>query len=364
MRPQTEVDENLFSVLATGDTTLNIGFHSLNNTTLDAEQGRDTETARLGLGSRKDSGFFDGLAAETTGVEVSLDLDKTALVTERFHNKPKNIRLSQPTTGDLPAHTISAATSPQLNGRSKPPRRRSSTVQRSTTTCQTSRAKRSYSYSQGDASLSTSVRPKILLRGNSSAYSRADYINPFLIPQRGGQVLEYSEGTLSDFESPFLERDENIIESNYSASTKIPTPSLPELDTDSSSLCTDRAEATPNHIPATVIDWTSPSTRRREYEEIDKSCRGVRGLWRRFAPRWVRSNSRLKFYDSDDGSDAGSVRRYRLNLPEPEHDDEKNSPEDFEDGDVFPRPAIARCKSSWSYFRDKSRTRSFRRDIG
>lgn len=33
----------------------------------------------------------------------------------------------------------------------------------------------------------------------------------------------------------------------------------------------------------TVIDWTSPSTRRREYAKIDRASRGVRGLWRRVA---------------------------------------------------------------------------------
>ncbi|KAI9878359.1 MAG: hypothetical protein M1830_001140 [Pleopsidium flavum] len=75
------------------------------------------------------------------------------------------------------------------------------------------------------------------------------------------------------------------------------------------------------HMPATIIDWTSPSTRRREYQKIDRSCRGFRGWWRRIAPRWCSSTSRSRFYDENDGSDAGSVRRYRIGLPDDEYED-------------------------------------------
>ena len=67
--------------------------------------------------------------------------------------------------------------------------------------------------------------------------------------------------------------------------------------------------------PQTVIDWTSPATRRREYEEIDKSCRGIRGLWRKISPRWCQRNRRLEFYDEQNDSDGGSVRRYRIDIP-------------------------------------------------
>lgn len=78
---------------------------------------------------------------------------------------------------------------------------------------------------------------------------------------------------------------------------------------------------TPLPLPATVIDWTSPSTRRREYERIDRSSRGVRGLWRRFAPTWCQSRERRTlFYDEGKGPkkelDEGSVRRFRMDLPD------------------------------------------------
>lgn len=85
------------------------------------------------------------------------------------------------------------------------------------------------------------------------------------------------------------------------------------------------------HIPATeppckqqptttVIDWTSPSTRRREYAKIDRSSRGVRGLWRKVAPRWCQfGNDRMPFFDPGKNPKAnyeGSVRRFRMDLPD------------------------------------------------
>lgn len=69
-----------------------------------------------------------------------------------------------------------------------------------------------------------------------------------------------------------------------------------------------------NHVPAIPIDWTLPSTRRKQYDEIDKSCRGFRGLVRRLTPSLFRSHGkRVGFYDAEKSSDAGTVRRYRLN---------------------------------------------------
>lgn len=77
---------------------------------------------------------------------------------------------------------------------------------------------------------------------------------------------------------------------------------------------------------ATVIDWTSQSTRRREYEKIDRASRGVRGLWRRVAPQWCQSkNDRMPFFDPGKSGKAcreGSVRRFRMDLP----DEQESSP--------------------------------------
>jgi hypothetical protein len=81
-------------------------------------------------------------------------------------------------------------------------------------------------------------------------------------------------------------------------------------------------------IPTTVIDWTTPSTRRREYEKIDRSSRGVRGMWRRFAPSWCQSGERrtLFFEEGKGGKEMyeGSVRRFRMDVPDNEsHENEK-----------------------------------------
>ncbi|KAJ5151107.1 uncharacterized protein N7482_010359 [Penicillium canariense] len=71
------------------------------------------------------------------------------------------------------------------------------------------------------------------------------------------------------------------------------------------------------HVPATVMEWTSPSTRRLEYEKIDRASRGVRGLWRRVAPRWCQKrDSRTPFFEEGKTGREGSVRRFRMDLPD------------------------------------------------
>ncbi|KAB8258078.1 hypothetical protein BDV32DRAFT_126348 [Aspergillus pseudonomiae] len=69
----------------------------------------------------------------------------------------------------------------------------------------------------------------------------------------------------------------------------------------------------------TVIDWTSPSTRRREYKKIDRASSGVRGFWRRVAPKWCQfGHDRTPFFEEKDGKGnyEGSVRRFRMDLPD------------------------------------------------
>jgi hypothetical protein len=73
--------------------------------------------------------------------------------------------------------------------------------------------------------------------------------------------------------------------------------------------------------PSTAMHWTSPCTRRREYERIDRANSGVRGFLNKVMPRCV-SGPQEKFYEKDQ-SDAGSVRRYRL-------DDDDNVPDEKE----------------------------------
>lgn len=71
--------------------------------------------------------------------------------------------------------------------------------------------------------------------------------------------------------------------------------------------------------PATVQYWTSDSTRRLEYAAIDAASNGVRGFFLKLVPDCIvpKENRRTRFCnEGDEGSDAGSVRRYRLHLPE------------------------------------------------
>lgn len=76
------------------------------------------------------------------------------------------------------------------------------------------------------------------------------------------------------------------------------------------------------------MEWTSPDTRRREYEKIDRASSGVRGLWRRVAPRCFQSrDSRTPFFEEGKTEREGSVRRFRMDIPEdeePESDSQGN----------------------------------------
>lgn len=105
----------------------------------------------------------------------------------------------------------------------------------------------------------------------------------------------------------------------------------------------DSDEITVYHeLPDTIIHWTSPSTRRREYAEIDRSHRGVRRFLRKVTPRWCSGSLSQPFYDSKDNSDLGSVRRYRLDLPEPESEDDEKSTKSLHGEPSAPRVSRGR----------------------
>jgi hypothetical protein len=73
-----------------------------------------------------------------------------------------------------------------------------------------------------------------------------------------------------------------------------------------------------NFVPATTMHWTSAETRRKEYSKIDRSNKGVRGLMKKWFPKLTTRASDSKFYDEKEGSTAGSVRRFRIDLPDEE----------------------------------------------
>lgn len=103
------------------------------------------------------------------------------------------------------------------------------------------------------------------------------------------------------------------------------SPSLPTLPSTSTATFPPRPESPSeprplyprsysNYVPATTIDWKLPSTRQKEYETIDRNCRGVRGLWRKLAPGWCIRDKVVNFWDQQNDSDSGSVRRYRVEV--------------------------------------------------
>ncbi|KAK2594306.1 hypothetical protein QQS21_008012 [Conoideocrella luteorostrata] len=91
---------------------------------------------------------------------------------------------------------------------------------------------------------------------------------------------------------------------------QFPTPDLVELTETPS-----RTQPSAHLPPPTTHYWTSDSTRRLEYAAIDAASRGVKGWIRRhlvpdcFTPRHVA-------FDDD----SGSVRRYRIELEDEDHE--------------------------------------------
>ncbi|RKF73252.1 hypothetical protein GcM1_245151 [Golovinomyces cichoracearum] len=88
-------------------------------------------------------------------------------------------------------------------------------------------------------------------------------------------------------------------------------------------------------VPSTIHYWTSDNTRRLEYAAIDAASSGVRGFLFRLVPDCIlpAQTRRTRFFGHDGvkGQKEGSVRRYRLTLPDETEqdggtlDDEKKS---------------------------------------
>lgn len=76
--------------------------------------------------------------------------------------------------------------------------------------------------------------------------------------------------------------------------------------------------------PATILTWTSDESRKAEYERIDRSHSGLRGLWKRVTPKCCHSQrSRRAFYTGK--CDGDSVRRFRVDVPD-EREKRKDTP--------------------------------------
>lgn len=75
-----------------------------------------------------------------------------------------------------------------------------------------------------------------------------------------------------------------------------------------------------------TIDWTLPRMRCRQHPGTKATTREFRGFWRRITPQRIRKHDGLVFHSSDAGSgevvsDAGSVRKYRINVEAESQDD-------------------------------------------
>lgn len=99
-------------------------------------------------------------------------------------------------------------------------------------------------------------------------------------------------------------------------------------------------------LPQTVIEWNSPSTRRREYSKIDRETHGIRGMWRKFAPRCLQSrDQRTLFFDEGKpGKEQyeGSVRRFRMDIPDEDEAEKKDA--GFSQGKGF----VSNLRRSWT----------------
>jgi len=137
-----------------------------------------------------------------------------------------------------------------------------------------------------------------------------------------------------------------------------PTPNtyqffqFPSLTPHDSTATTDPCPSTTTPPPTTQY-WTSDSTRRLEYAAIDAASKGLRGFVIKLIPDCFlpAGSRRPRFYGGegreDGDSDVGSVRRYRLWLPE---EKEQSTVDEVAFGGKDKRPAILR---RWTSFGGK-----------
>ncbi|KAI9783799.1 MAG: protein transport protein bos1 [Geoglossum umbratile] len=174
----------------------------------------------------------------------------------------------------------------------------------------------SKSFKGASSASRTGSQPTIPTRGSSSTLPRRRTDGP-VTKQQACHMFQSLSATLARYDTAHTDPGPDLRSSSVSAlrhSASIPVGGdLPYL------MATHIDQNSPHArdvlVPCTVIDWKSTTTRRREYAEIDKRDRGLRGWWRRWSPSWCSRSPRHVFYEGNK-SDAGSVRRYRLELPD------------------------------------------------
>jgi len=110
-------------------------------------------------------------------------------------------------------------------------------------------------------------------------------------------------------------------------------------------------ENDPMILGSTVIDWKTNESRRREYEEVDRRRKGLWGWVRRRIRSLCCVKDQSEFWeggpDGDDKGGGGSVRRYRLVLPEQEKDNVAE-PEEMDFASVVIATQAATGKTNWN----------------
>lgn len=187
-------------------------------------------------------------------------------------------------------------------------------------------------------------------RSFSVGYGSACSENAFDLHRRSVQLFSPFTSILDPppTSSPDFERDPSPTITVSLTSSEHQTTSEYLVDGTTSETPADPPHQYENFVPATPLDWTLPSTRQREYRKIDRSCRGLRRFWRRLVPRWChRKSNRLGFFQEDEKSDVGSVRRYRLDVGNEEPTGEKGQNGDAPEPKPKPLPNQA-CRP-WNH---------------
>ncbi|KAJ5102995.1 hypothetical protein N7532_003524 [Penicillium argentinense] len=140
----------------------------------------------------------------------------------------------------------------------------------------------------------------------------------------------------------------------------IAAPSLQHRDRSNTlpSITSTSSQSSPSassiNVPVTIMEWTSPSSRRAEYEKIDRAGRGVRGLWRKVAPKWCQArDARTPFFEEGKTSREGSVRRFRMDIPDEE---DQIGPKEKAQGQMldFLGKGCEHTPCRWTYRRTKT----------
>ena len=330
-----------------------------------ADEKCDGHTFKKSI-QRMDSGYNETLIPDS-GTEQSIPelrkslsaiLDTNSTYCHTIHPLVAGTSTPSPDSCavSLPSATSSPAPSSDSPSASNDSSRRSSVTRRSQSTGESSKhtSRRSSLRSREQSIRLARARPIILSRTSStSVYDRSRMENPYRTHQRAREIFHSTSSgsnaseTLFSDPQPLRARLLDLTSASAKPQGVIctTTPLLEEPHGESS----DKTE-TAAIVPCTIIDWTSPSTRRREYEKIDRSTRGVRGLWRKLCPRRLQRGQHIPFYkeDNEDDDDGASVRRYRLDIPDVGNEKGSSRVEVKELGRS--RSRLFRLGTAWSCF--------------